>query len=100
MILRIIGKFTGAGIGARIAHADRKIRRYTAGGLLPQAGVVIGLVLNVRTKAEYQAITEVLMTTIVGAVIIHELIGPVVAKYALNKAGELRLGNRRNKSGG
>ena len=47
VLLRVIGKYLGVGIGARFAKADKSIRKHTAGGLIPQAGIVIGLVLSV-----------------------------------------------------
>lgn len=48
--LRILGKIMGANIGAKLINADRSIQKYTAGGLLPQAGIVIGLVLKYLSK--------------------------------------------------
>ncbi len=90
VILRIVGKMLGSNWGAKIVKADKKIQKYTAGGLLPQAGVVIGLVLSVYKNQEFIEIAEVLLTTIMGTTIIYELIGPVVAKYSLKKAGEIK----------
>jgi Kef-type K+ transport system membrane component KefB len=90
VLLRTAGKYLGANWGSRIVNADPSIRKYTAGGLLPQAGIVIGLVLSIYQKEEFKEISEILLTTIMGATIIHELIGPVSAKSALKKAGEIK----------
>ncbi len=90
VLLRVAGKMIGASWGAKIVKADRKIQKYTAGGLLPQAGVVIGLVLSVYKNNQFTDIAEILLTTIMGTTIIYELIGPVVAKYSLKKAGEIK----------
>ena len=87
--LRTIGKYIGANLGAKLAKADPAIQKYTAGGLLPQAGVVIGLVLSIYQDADFQEIAEILLATIMGTTIIHELIGPLAAKDALRKAGEI-----------
>jgi hypothetical protein len=46
--------------------------------------------LNIYQKEEFKEISEILLTTIMGATIIHELIGPVSAKSALKKAGEIK----------
>lgn len=89
--LRTAGKFLGTYWGAIIVKADPSIRKYTAGGLLPQAGIVIGLVLSIYQKTEFKEISEILLTTIMGATIIHELIGPLSAKMALKKAGEIKI---------
>ena len=90
VVFRTAGKFLGVNWGSRIVNADPSIRKYTAGGLLPQAGIVIGLVLSIYQKEEFKEISEILLTTIMGATIIHELIGPVSAKSALMKAGEIK----------
>lgn len=89
-ILRTIGKFSGAYIGARFVKADKSIQKYTAGGLLPQAGIVIGLVFSIYQEEQFNGISEILLTTVIGATIIHEIIGPIITKYTLKKAGELK----------
>lgn len=91
--LRIAGKFIGSNIGARIAKSDDTIRKYTAGGLLPQAGIVIGLVLNISQNEAFHNISEILLTTIIGATILNEFIGPIITKITLSKAGELKNNN-------
>ena len=45
IIARLIGKFSGIYTGSIILNTKPKIRKYTAGGLLPQGGIVIGLAL-------------------------------------------------------
>lgn len=90
VLLRTIGKFLGTYWGARMVNADPSIQKYTAGGLLPQAGIVIGLVLSIYQKEEFKEISEILLTTIMGTTIIHELFGPISAKSSLIKAGEIK----------
>jgi Kef-type K+ transport system membrane component KefB len=90
VLLRTLGKMSGAHIGARLANADKRVRRYTAGGLLPQGGIVIGLALRLNQMEAFAEISELLLTTIMGTAIIHELFGAMVAKRALFKAGELK----------
>ena len=90
VIFRATGKVIGANLGARMVKADRPIQKYAAGGLLPQGGIVIGLVLSIYQNELFSEISEILLTTVMGAAVIHELIGPVAAKYSLSKAGEIR----------
>jgi Kef-type K+ transport system membrane component KefB len=90
VLFRVVGKFMGTIIGARMVKADRSIQKYTAGGLLTQAGIVIGLVLSIYQKEEFKEVSEILLATIMGATVIHELIGPIAAKYSLMKAGEIK----------
>ncbi|WP_158278562.1 cation:proton antiporter [Rhodohalobacter mucosus] len=89
VILRTVAKFLGAGLGAKIVSAKPAIQKYTAGGLLPQGGIVIGLVLSIYQQDTFTAISDLLLAVIMGAVVIHELLGPVAAKYSLIKAGEI-----------
>lgn len=90
IVLRTLGKFLGTWAGARSVHADPKIRKYTAGGLLPQAGIVIGLVLKLYENPEFHAISHLLLTVMMGATVIHELVGPLAARHSLRAAGETR----------
>jgi Kef-type K+ transport system membrane component KefB len=90
VILRIIGKYAGARWGAKIAGVGGSIQKNTAGGLIPQAGIVIGLVLNVHQIEAFSDFSDLLLTTVMGATIINELIGPVMAKNSLRKAGEIK----------
>jgi NhaP-type Na+/H+ or K+/H+ antiporter len=89
VLFRTLGKFIGANVGARIAEADRTIQKYTAGGLLPQGGIVIGLVLSIYQRPVFGDVADLLLTTTMGATIVHELIGPIGAKYSLIKSGEI-----------
>ena len=89
VILRTIAKFLGAGLGAKMVSADRSIQTYTAGGLLPQGGIVIGLVLSIYQQETFTTISDLLLAVVMGGVVIHELMGPVAAKYSLIKAGEI-----------
>lgn len=86
---RSLGKLTGAYAGAALARASRSIRRYTGWGLIPQGGIVIGLALILRQKPALANISDIMVSIIIGATVIHELIGPLTAKLALRQAGEL-----------
>ena len=87
VILRALGKFLGVNLGAR--RSVRKVRKYTAGGLIPQGGIVIGLALLIKQDPAFSQISDEFINIILGATVIHELIGPVLAKFSLRKAGEI-----------
>ena len=89
VLFRTLGKYIGANVGARIAGADRTIQKYTAGGLIPQGGIVIGLALSIYQRPIFGDVADLLLTTTMGATIVHELIGPIGAKYSLIKSGEI-----------
>ena len=90
VIFRTVGKILGTSIGAYLAKSPRKIKKYTAGGLIPQGGIVIGLALLIKQNPAFDAISDIIISIIIGATIVHELIGPIIAKKALLKAGEIK----------
>jgi len=88
VIGRFSGKFVGARIGATISQAPTVVRKYLGFGLLPKAGVTIGLVLLVQQNSVFSVIKVIMVNAILASVIINELIAPPLTKYALFKAGE------------
>ena len=88
-IFRIIGKFAGTMLGATIAHSSPKIRKYTASGLIPYGGIVIGLALIMQQEPAFSEIGTLVVNVVVGATIINEFIGPIFIKKALKNSGEI-----------
>lgn len=88
VLFRTIGKLVGANLGARLGKASRNVRRYTGWGLIPQGGIVIGLALLVQQEPALASISHILLNVIIGATVIHELVGPLTAKLAIMKSGE------------
>ncbi|MDD5553043.1 MAG: cation:proton antiporter [Candidatus Omnitrophica bacterium] len=89
LVFRVIGKMTGARLGAKISNASESIRRYIGLGLIPQAGVALGVALI--AKNDFPAAGEMIFTTIIATTVVYELIGPLCTKYALQKAGEIQV---------
>ena len=95
IIFRVVGKWSGAFTGASIAKCEPKIKKYLGFALIPQAGVAIGLATtasalfsaseNETTKAAGALIIAIILTS----TLVYELIGPMVSKFALKKAGEI-----------
>ena len=88
LISRSIGKIVGAGIGAKAVKADKNIVKYLGLTLLPQAGVAIGMAQVVSMSLGGET-AEVVTAVVLCATLIYELIGPVITKVALTKAGEI-----------
>ena len=81
-IVRIIGKYGGAFLGAMVAKKSKEVRNYLGLALIPQAGVAIGLAaLGARTLGDPYG-TE-LNTIILASSVLYELIGPACAKASL-----------------
>jgi Kef-type K+ transport system membrane component KefB len=94
ILARSAGKILGAGFGARIGKAPSNIRKYLGIGILSQAGVAIGLSIAVAQQFSQMGVhaSEIgtaTITTVTATCIIFEIIGPIMAKYALKKAGEI-----------
>jgi len=91
IVARMAGKYLGSLLGAVVAGSSPVIRRYLGLCLFPQAGVAIGLVM-IAQQNTYLASSEhaVQMVTIVlTSVLVNELIGPPIARYAIFRSGEV-----------
>lgn len=88
VVFRVIGKMLGSTLGAYISDADENVKKYLGLGLVPQAGVALGLALI--AKQTMPEIGEFIHPAIVSATVIYELIGPPLAKFALIKAGDAK----------
>ena len=93
VLFRVIGKWLGAFTGATVTKCEEKIRMYLGFALIPQAGVAIGLATTAYTLFNKNPDTalagSLILAIILTSTLIYELIGPMVAKFALNKAGEI-----------
>jgi len=87
IIFRVVGKILGVKLGAWISGAGSNIGNYLGWGLVPQAGVALGVALS--AKALYPEYGDIIFTTITATTVIYELVGPIFAKYGLQKAGEI-----------
>ena len=90
VLFRTIGKVAGSKLGAHLAKSSTNVKKYVAGGLIPQGGIVIGLALLLKQNNSFDQIADIIISVIIGATIIHELVGPVIAKISLKKAGEIK----------
>jgi len=94
IVFRSIGKFTGTIVGGKISKSSLSIQKFTVGGLIPQGGIVIGLALVIKQNPAFDSISDIILNVIIGATIIHEIFGPVISKFALEKAGEITLNKK------
>lgn len=87
VIGRVVGKVLGTSIAARIAKAPKEVRKWLGFTLVPQEGVAIGLATSAAgSLPEYGSKIQ---TVVLCGVVIYELLGPVITKLALKKAGEI-----------
>lgn len=87
IIARATGKYIGATLGAKAVGAEDKIVKYLGMSLLTQGGISIGLSMVVRK--ELPQLSDAIITVILFSVLVYEIIGPILAKIAITKAGEV-----------
>jgi len=70
------------------ARGHETVRRYGWMGLVSQAGVTLGLATIVRRAFPTWGLS--LEMLIVGLITVHELVGPILFRVALHRAGEVK----------
>ena len=87
ILSRSAGKYFGASISARMVKCEPNITKYLGITLLPQAGVALGMAIkSEQLGAEGAIVANITLF----AVLVYELIGPLLTKIALLKAGEIK----------
>ena len=87
IIFRMVGKVLGTLFSAKISKAEPVVQKYLGFTLVPQAGVAIGLATTAMSVVPDHG--KMIQTVVLCATVIYELIGPVITKLALKKAGEI-----------
>ena len=86
ILFRSVGKIEGAKIAARATGCEPTIQKYLGITLLPQAGVSLGMSLTAMSLGEPGIIVR---NVALFAVLVYELVGPLMTRIALEKAGEI-----------
>lgn len=100
VIVRIAGKIVGAWVGGKLTKQEDKICKYLGPTLMPQAGVALGLIVAAGSIVPDYA--EQIRVVILCSTFIYSIIGPVAAKIALQKSGEIVIvpsGNQKKQVG-
>ena len=86
ILSRSFGKYFGARESSRMAGCGEKIVKYLGVTLFPQAGVALGMCV---TAAELPGDGALIRNIVLFAVLVYELVGPVMTKWALTRAGDI-----------
>ena len=90
IISRCIGKYFGAMGSAQMTKCSPDTVKYLGITLFPQAGVALGMVSTVAAdRVIGEGIASVVRFVILFAVLVYEIMGPVMTKWALTKAGDI-----------
>lgn len=86
---RAVGKVSSATLAMRLAQATERVRRHLGLALLPQAGVAVGLVIVIQGDPAYADIAGLFGAAVLSVVAVNEIVGPVLTRWALSRAGEV-----------
>lgn len=87
IISRSIGKYVGAFISAKATKCSPQICKYLGITLLPQAGVALGMCTTAMQLGEQG---NLIRNITLFAVLIYEIVGPVLTRMSLAAAGEIK----------
>ena len=88
ILSRSAGKIIGASVSARFMKCQESIQKYLGITLLPQAGVALGM--SVTVAAEFGPEGTIVRNIVLFAVLVYELVGPIMTKLALTAAGDIQ----------
>ena len=86
IVFRSAGKICGAGVGSRLMKCSASVQKWLGLTLLPQAGVALGMSITV---AELGPEGAIIRSIVLFSVLIYELVGPMLTKIALTRAGDI-----------
>ncbi len=91
IVVRSLGKYSGAYVGSLVAKAEPDVRKYLGITLLPQAGVAIGMANMAKAAFDVHGSHngDIIYTIVLTATLVYELVGPMLTKIALEKANEI-----------
>jgi Kef-type K+ transport system membrane component KefB len=88
VIGRAVGKLVGSRLGAQGTQLPQHVKRLLGFGLMSQAGLAVGLALSISRR--FPELAPSVVTVVLSAVAINEMVGPLSAKLALDRSGESR----------
>ena len=87
IVVRSAGKYFGAFGSAAMCGCEKGTRNYLGITLLPQEGMALGMAL---TAQALPGAGPLIRSIILFAVLVYELVGPTMTKWALRRSGEIR----------
>ena len=87
ILFRCLGKYTGTFVSAKATKCDENTCKYLGITLFPQAGVALGMCSTAMQLGEQG---NLIRNITLFAVLIYEIFGPLLTKWALTKAGDIK----------
>ncbi|MBO5999824.1 MAG: cation:proton antiporter [Lachnospiraceae bacterium] len=89
ILVRCIGKYYGARLSSTAVHCSENVKKYLGITLFPQAGVALGMVVTAQTLGQPSG--SIIRNVILFSVLVYELVGPSMTRWALTKAGDITV---------
>lgn len=88
ILFRCLGKYFGTWFSAKITHCAPNIQKYLGITLFPQAGVALGMCTIAAAQLPGQG--TLIRNITLFAVLVYELVGPLLTRQALTAAGDIK----------
>jgi len=95
VVARMLGKVFSGLLAMRMAKGTQNVRRYLGLGLIPQAGVAVGLLLKLGEDPVFNEVSQMILAVGVTAVAINEIIGPLTTRLGLHRSGNAGMDRAR-----
>ncbi len=89
ILSRCLGKYVGAYASCSLVHTEDSVKKYLGITLFPQAGVALGMCVTASTLGSCGSLIR---NIILFSVLVYEIVGPMLTKISLIKAGDVKEG--------
>ena len=86
IVLRVLGRMLGSLIAHRLARTSVPHGQWLGLGLLPQAGVALGIAIAAAEKLP--GVADVILPVTLAATVCFEVLGPVITRLLLGRCGQ------------
>ena len=87
-VARAAGKLLAGRAAMHLARAPEKVRKNLGMALIPQAGVAVALVILIQDDPDFAHVSELFSAAVLTVVTFNEILGPLLARLALERCGE------------
>ena len=88
IVMRSVGKYAGAYLSCAATKCDPLVKKYLGITLFPQAGVALGMCVTASRLGTADGV--LIKNIILFSVLVYELFGPLLTKWALTKSGDIQ----------
>lgn len=93
LVLRTVGKTVGPWLGARWGGLPRPQVRLLSVSMLSQSAIALAISGVMQQRMSGDPLAEDVLTIVLGAVLVFEIIGPILVKFAIIRSGEVSIVN-------